>query len=824
MLLSYLKTAIRNLVRHKVSSVINVVGLSIGISASLVIYLIVHHEFSFDTFHRDGDRIYRVVSKTEFPDMTFRNSGVPVPTARAVREKVTGVSHATFFITANEMKVTVGGAGNESPRVFRNQGDIIYADNDYFKMFDYRWLAGSPATALTEPFQVVLTESRAELYFPSIAPAEVISRHLTYDDSITVTVSGLVEDLHQITDFTFCEIISLGTVEHTGLKDQWGWNEWGSINSASQLFLKLMPGVSPKRIEQQLAEVRNRHGKNEGKKDDTQHFLQSLSDIHFNPQYGIFDNHSQAYKPAIYGLLAVAIFLLFIGCINFINLATAQAAQRAKEIGIRKTLGSTNAQLVLQFLGESFLLTLLATVLSIAIAPLLLDLFRDFIPAGVSYEMIFEAHVWFFLGLLVLTVSLLSGMYPALVLARFQPTTILRNQALVGRSTTRGVWLRKTLTVAQFTIAQFLIIATIAVSKQVLFSLNTDLGYRRDAIVWFRVPWGFSYGQWNSSSQHADNRRFALLEKLKEIPEISRISLSGQPPASTSTSSTTMKVDNGKKVVETMVEIRYADTNYFDLYGMKLVAGRNLMPSDTAKEYVINETYAKFLGFGRPEGALGLFIQRSFRAPIVGVLADFHTKSTHVAIKPLAYSGATDNCYTFHLALNPRDPSSWKRTLDETEKAYKEIYPDQDFDATFFDETVAAFYKTEENTAHLLNWAAGLAILISCLGLLGLAIYTTNTRTKEIGVRKVLGASVAGIVSLLSKDFLLLVLVAFGVAAPVGWWAMHRWLEDFAYRTALNWWVFVLAGALAIATALLTVSIQAFQAASANPVDSLRNE
>jgi putative ABC transport system permease protein len=823
MLISYLKTAIRNLVRHKVSSVINVVGLSIGISACLVIYLIVHYEFSFDTFHRDGDRIYRVVSKIEFPGMTFRNSGVPVPTAQAVREEVTGVAGTTFFITAGETKVTVADGGKGEPRVFKKEGGVVYADTAYFKMFDYHWLAGSPETALAEPFRVVLTESRARSYFPDLPLSKILSKRLTYDDTITAAVSGIVEDLHQITDFTFREFISLGTVVHTGLKDQWGWNNWGNINSASQLFVKLMPGVSPRNIEAQLAEVRNRHSGNTGKKDNTQHFLQPLSDIHFNPEYGAYDT-PQAYKPALYGLLAVAIFLLLIGCINFINLATAQAAQRAKEIGIRKTLGSGKGHLLLQFLGESFLLTLMAAALSVALAPLLLDLFRDFIPAGVTYASAFQTHVWIFLVLLILAVSVLSGFYPAFVLSRFQPVSILRNQAFARTSTTRGAWLRKTLTVAQFTIAQFLIIATIVVSKQILFSLNTDLGYRRDAIVWFRVPWKYSYGQWTASTREVDNRRFALLEKLKEIPEISRISLAGQPPASTSTSSTTMKVDNGKKVVETMVEIRYADTNYFDLYGMKLVAGRNLMPSDTAKEYVINETYAKSLGFNRPEEALGHFIQRSFRAPIVGILADFHTKSTHVAIKPLAYAAASDYCYTFHLALRADDPSSWKRALDKTEKAYKEIYPDQDFDAKFFDETIAAFYRTEQNTARLLNWSAGLAILISCLGLLGLAIYTTNTRTKEIGVRKVLGASVVGIVSLLSKDFLSLVLVAFGVAAPVGWWAMERWLEDFAYRTALSWWVFALAACLAIATALLTVSVQAFKAASANPVDSLRNE
>jgi ABC-type antimicrobial peptide transport system permease subunit len=315
-----------------------------------------------------------------------------------------------------------------------------------------------------------------------------------------------------------------------------------------------------------------------------------------------------------------------------------------------------------------------------------------------------------------------------------------------------------------------------------------------------------------------------LVNRLREIPGIVNVSLAGSSPASSSTSTSHMKVNNGTRVIETMVEIKQADTNYFNLFGMKLVAGRNLLQSDTTKEYVINETYAKFLGFQQPEDALGHFIERNTSLPIVGVLADFHTKSTHLGIKPLAFSMFTKWSFTVHMALNPADPSSWKTTLAKAEFLFKEMYPDDDFNPKFFDQTIAGFYKTEQNTARLLNWAAGLAVFISCLGLLGLVIHTTNARTKEIGVRKVLGASISGIVTLLSTEFLSLVLVAFALAAPVGWWVMKGWLEDFAYRTSLSWWVFVLAGTLAIVTALVTVSVQAFRAASANPVDSLRAE
>ena len=282
MFTSYFKTAIRSLMRHKTSSLINVVGLSIGISASLVVYLIVQYEFSFDKFHRDGDRVYRVVTKIDFAGETGRNSGVPMPLAKGVKETVSGVAEATHFVTANYTKVTVPEAGKSALSTFKQQRDIIYADNDYFKFFDYHWLAGSPTSALVEPFQVVLTESRAKLYFPEVSPVDVISRHLIYDDSITVTVSGVVEDLNEVTDFTFLEFISMGTVERTGLKERWGWSEWGNTSSASQFFVRLMPGVIPSSVEKQLAQLRDKHRDNANEKDDMQHLLQTLSDIHFN--------------------------------------------------------------------------------------------------------------------------------------------------------------------------------------------------------------------------------------------------------------------------------------------------------------------------------------------------------------------------------------------------------------------------------------------------------------------------------------------------------------------------------------------------------------
>lgn len=818
---NYFTIALRNFRRNKVFSLINIAGLAIGISASLVIYLIVQHEFNFDKFHKDGDRIYRVVSKIEFPDMTIHNSGVPVPTVKAARNEITGLENVTHFVTSYGVKVSVPLVGNQSPAVFRNQPDIIYADDEYFKIFNYEWLAGSLKAALKDPFQVVLTESRAKAYFASASPNDIIGREVIYDDSIKTIVAGVIKDLDKTTDFVFKEFISGATIENTGLKKHWNWEEWSSINSSSQMFVKLKKGVKPAQIEKQLAVLRNEHRerKKEGDdKDDTQHFLQELSNIHFNADYDTFEQR-QAHRPTLYGLLAVASFLLLLGCINFINLTTAQAAQRAKEIGIRKTMGSGKGQLIFQFLSETLLLTFLATLLSVVITPWLLKMFSDFIPPEVSFTSLNQPHVWFFLLGLIVIVTVLSGLYPAFVLTGFQPVTVLKNQAFSGTAQTRKAWLRKTLTVTQFVIAQFLIIAMLVVSKQVHYSLNKELGYKRDAIVYFNA-------EWNIFSEQEDNRRFALLQKLKAIPEIEKISLAGSAPASNNTSTTTMKFANGKKLVETMVETKFADTGYFDLYKMKLLAGKNLQQSDTTKEFIINETYAKLLGFARPGDAIGHFIERNFQVPIIGVVSDFHTKSTHEVIKPLAFSSATSNSFTFHLALKPRgeDGELWKRALAKVEKLYKEIYPEDDFKYKFYDESIASFYKTEQDISRLLKWSAGLCIFISCLGLLGLVMYITNTRTKEIGVRKVLGASVTQLVTLLSKDFIALVLVAFMIALPVAWWVMNNWLQDFVYRTSLSWWVFAVTGGGMILIAMLILSIRTIKSAIENPVKSLRTE
>ncbi|MEO6166936.1 MAG: ABC transporter permease [Chitinophagales bacterium] len=810
MIRNYFKTAFRSFLRHKVFTAINLLGLSVGISASLVIYLIVHYELSFDKFEKDGDRIYRVVSIMQFPDQPFKNSGVPAPLPAVARNEVPGLEDASHFILYDNAKVAIPST-NAAPKIYKKQDNIIFADDHYFSLFSYQWIAGTPSS-FTQLHQVVLSESRARTYFPFDDISQAIGERIIYDDSIEATVVGVVKDLDEITDFSFKEFISFATLINSNLKNNYGWEEWGSVGSASQFFVKLKPGASTSQIENHFVSLRAKYVKDEFL--TTDHLLQPLSDLHFNADYGNY-NQKQADKSVLYGLLAVAAFLLLLGCINFINLNTAQASQRAKEIGIRKTMGGSKRQLIFQFLSETFLLAFISTLLSLLFIPWLLKIFSDFIPSAINFNMIVEPHVIIFLLVLLVVVTLLAGFYPAMVLSGFQPVTVLKNQTLGNNTKTRKAWLRKSLTVTQFAGAQFFIIATILVSKQIHYSVNKDIGFRKDAIVNIGAPFSKDPGL-----------RTVLMEKLKAIPEIESVTLAGTPPAYTGSSSQTMSFENGDKKIETTVEFKNADEDYFKLYNMKLLAGRFPRSSDTTIEYLINENYARFLGFEHPEDAIGKMLTHNHPFPIVGVLKDFNSKSMRTPIAPLIYTSAARNYSSFHILLKPHgdDGALWQTAISKMRNSWNEVYTEDDFEYRFYDQTIASFYENEKNISRLLSWATALAILISCLGLLGLAIYTTNQRTKEIGVRKVLGATVQQIVMLLSMDFIQLIAWAFLIAVPLAWWAMNKWLDNFAYRTTLDWWVFLSGGSIMLLIALTILCLRTLRAANANPVRALRSE
>jgi ABC-type lipoprotein release transport system permease subunit len=817
---NYFKIAFRNFRKNKVFSLINISGLAIAISTSLVIYLIVQFEFSFEKSRKDADRIYRVVTNVTSLGKLYKSGYAAMFMANAVRTDLPEAELATYFIIDEfgELKVAVPHSDSKPPTVFKKQTDIVYADEYYFSVFECEWLAGSKQTALKEPFQVVLTEEKARTYFGNLAPTDIIGKKLIFHDTITTTVTGIVRDpVDKATDLNFKEYISLATVMNTNLQYWIGFDGFNDM----QLFVKLKPGTKPEQLDAKFEGLRKKYSKqNPLWKDKVTNQLQPLTDIHFNADYGAF-YHRQAHKPTLYGLMSVAAFLLLLGCINFINLTTAQATQRSKEIGIRKILGSSKKNLIFQFLIETFILTLIATIISIIIMPWLLTIFKDFIPPEISTVSLNQVHIWVFLAILIFLMTILSGLYPSMVLTKFKPIIVLKNQMNTNSAQTRKAWFRKSLTVTQFVIAQFLVIATLVVSKQINYSINKDLGYKKDAIVFIYMPY-------NTFSNKEDERRFVFFEKLKSIPGIEKVSLGGDPPANRNLSGSGTKMHNGANEIELMVEGQWADSAYFDIYKIKLVAGKIYGQNDTLPKYLVNEAFARAYGYVNPGDIVGQYIEESEtrKVPIVGVLKDFQIRSTHEPIKPYMYQNYRKGCYTIHLALKPESgsPGQWKATFAKVEKEYRKLYPDDDFNIIFFDQTIASFYKTEQDTSRLLNWSAALCIFISCLGLLGLVIFTTNSRTKEIGVRKVLGASVTQIVTLLSKDLVSLVVVAFVIAAPLAWLAMNKWLQDFVYRTQISWWIFVVCGISMLLIALFVLSIRTIGAAMANPVKSLRTE
>ncbi|MFD1258840.1 ABC transporter permease [Mucilaginibacter terrae] len=817
MLKNYFKTAFRSLLKNKAFTAINIIGLAIGISAAMVIYLIVRYDFSFDKQHPEADRIFRVVSDFSYQGQPSYTSGVPANLGAAVKNEVTGLQVvAPFFGYGYDVKVTIPN-GTNVPHEIKKQNKLIVTDGSYVDLLSLKWLAGSRKQAFKNPNQVVLTAKQANLYFPGISYAEMMGRQVVYEDTLSTTVSGIVEDIKGHTDFTFHDFISLATANaKKGVIPDYDNPSWTSTNSANQLLIKLNPNTPVSHIKKQVNTLYHKYQKTDSKTETHEFTIQPLNDIHFNSRYDNFDQR-QANKTVLYSLLGIAAFLLLLGCINFINLTTAQSIQRAREIGVRKTIGGTRSQLIGQFLTETFVLAFAATLISGLLAFYLLKVFADFIPEGITYQMMFTGQMLAFNMVLIIVITLASGLYPAIMLSSYKPIQVMKGLDTSGKSS--GQYLRKTLTVTQFIIAQFFVMATLLVGSQINFALNKDLGFSKDAILYISTP----YKQVNS------NRQQVYLNKLKAIPQIARIGTGGAPPSSGNTMSTTMQYKDGKKEIETEVFLKYADENYMPIYKFRLLAGRPLQAHDTVGAFVINQTYAKVLGFRDAKSAVGKMIIRDNKnVPIVGVVQDFHQKSLHVPIKPVVILTSQQRHYnrTIHLALKPQtgNDKSWAKAIKQMKKDWKAVYPEDDFEYTFMDESVARFYKAEQNTAKLLNWATGLSILISCLGLLGLAIHSTNQRTKEIGVRKVLGATVSQIVTLLSVDFVKLIVLAFMVSLPIAWYAMHQWLQRFEYHTNISLWIFAIAILSTVIVALFTMSLQTVKAAMANPVKSLRSE
>jgi len=800
---NYIKIAWRNLWKHKFYTSINVFGLSLSISCSIILFLFIIYHLSFDRYHRNAKNIYRVVHSITFADgVPMYDQGAPLALARELKANDPRVKDIGILLRMHDINVVIPQTGNISKKVFTEHENIGLTDGRFFKLFDYQWEQGNKNTALSQPNTVVLSHSLAQKYFGS---QDVVGRTVRVDNKNMFTVTGIVADHPANTDLKSDIFLSLSslrniTPEYAGQIE----NQWSFINTTNSVFLSLQEGVDPKVIEQNIANM-----KAKALSPDIQmafkFMLLPLSDMHFDGRFAGVIQRSLLTTLGIIGLL-----LIVIACVNFINMATAQSFKRAKEIGTRKVLGSSPKAIFAQFICETAYVVVFALLLSFAIVVLTIPVINNWLQTQLSFNFFADYKLVIFILLILMVIIPAAGTYPALILSRFKPVSALKNQ-IAGQAQS-GVFTRKGLIVIQNVIAQVLIVSTILITMQVRYLKTTDLGFDTNATVMVPVP------------DNAKSKTDYLRNQLLADPAVKNIAFCYMAPSSTSGRGGSIKYDTRDWEKFVGHEIT-GDANYVKTFGLRLVAGRSFTESDDAREYLINEKMMHQLGVNDPQQVLG----RKFTAGnlsdkpgiIVGVVKDFHAKSLYVPITPEYIAPFRKEYHYAGVKIGPGNASA---AIQRIKKQWEAVYPDHVFEYRFLDEQLADFYQKEELMNKLITTSAIVAIAISCLGILGLISLIAVQRTKEIGIRKVLGASVAGIAGMLSKDFIKLVLIAVLIASPLAWWVMHQWLQGFAYRIDVQWWLFAIAAVLAVLIAFITVSYQAVRAAMANPTKSLRSE
>jgi ABC-type antimicrobial peptide transport system permease subunit len=805
MIVQSLKQITRSLLRYKGFAFINLLGLSIGIAATIIIFLISDYENSFDTFHSDSKNIYRVVTKATEATKDEYNAHVPYPTAKFLRNEYSGVQ-ATQVHFAEDMNIRIG---KEEPFEEKN---IVFADSLFFNVLDFSgikdfWIMGNPATALIEPNKALLTQSSAKKYFGTANP---IGQLIKLENKVDVEVTGIIKDIPTTSHLPISMIVSYPTFNKefiSGLDP----NSW-TFTSNGFTYVRLKDASSVKIAENALKAIVKKNSERD--RYTREHWsLQPLAQIHFNP---LFEDSNPTYtvsRKYLTMLLLLAGFIILIACVNYINLSTSLAFSKSKEVGVRKTIGASKPQLFFHYMLETLFVTLLSAVIGLLIATLTLPVINSILDKPIAASQLL--NIKFIVGGItsILLISFISGVYPALILAGFNPIDALKNSfVLPGRSSTL---LRKALVVFQFTTSIALIICTIVIARQMQYFHNKELGFNKEAVVEVGLP-------------AADSTK---IEKLRTLIQnergIETFSFCLGAPISDNGFGTSLEAPELPKNADYNIRIIPCDKQYLDTYGMKLLAGRWFLAGEEknlGSGVVVNEALVKTLGYKKPAEVIGKKIRigvNEYNPVIIGVTQDFHTTSLHETISPVALMPFP---YFYYAAAVRLQPGNTKTTLTNIEAAWKKVYPESVYTLTFVDETLAERYKQESRDYDLFKAFSVISIFICCIGLWGLIAFVVVRKTKEIGIRKVLGASINGIVFLLSKDFLKLVLVALLVASPIAWYFMNRWLQDFAYRINISWWIFLVAGCLALFIALITISFQAIKAAMANPVKNLRTE
>lgn len=807
----HLKLALRNLSKNWLYSAINMLGLGVGIAACLLIFRLVNYELSFNKCYPNYDRIVRIVTATQSAaEGQGFTTGIPIPAMDAMQQAVTQFEHFARIREAWPTIAVPDAAGGAATRKFNTDDEHeigVFAEPAFFKIFDWHWLAGDPATALNEPGAVVLSRKMAEKCFDSWQDA--LGKTVLMDNAILLTVRGVVADAPVDSDFPFHVIISYETLRKNG--DLYFYsNDWGSTSSNNQVYALLHDAGQMAAANTALATV----GRDEYKKENPNflktHHLQPLAGLHYDDRFGTNGSHIIS-KSRLWVLSLVGLLIVVMACFNFINLATALAAGRSKEVGVRKTLGGSRAQLLRQFMGETTLLVVFAVALGAVLAAMLAPQLKRISDVPDDLPFFSDPVVWVFLLIVTLLVSVMSGFYPAVVLAGFNPVKALKSNT--ASNGTGGASLRKSLVVLQFVIAQGLIIGALVTVSQLDYIRKMDLGFQPDLVYTAQLSYDSISGP----------RFETFKQKLLQLPGVEAVSFANDVPSSGSTWASNFTLGRGADDALFNTSIKYCDADYFKTYGLNLIAGRGLEPSDTSREAVVNQTLLRKLGIKNPEDVLGKELRLGGRRwiNVVGVVEDFNSHSLHEELEPMTLTTRLEFSNVAGMKIRPENMSA---TTAYIQKLYEQTFPEQVYDGRFYDETIAEFYRDENRFSLTCKGFALLAIFISCLGLFGLASLVAVQKTKEIGIRKVLGASVGSVVGLLSRDFLLLVLIAFAAAAPLAWWGMNQWLQNFVYRVSIGWQLFAVTGVLALLVAMAAISFQAIKAALVNPVESLRSE
>ncbi|HEU4551343.1 MAG TPA: ABC transporter permease [Chitinophaga sp.] len=811
MLINFIKPSLRALWRKKSFSLLNIMGLATGIAAALLIFLVIRHEMSYDDYQSKRNRIYRVVTAAvsrSNGEVVWRHSMVPEPLAKTLRRDFPALEKVGVISDIGGAQIYVPGKTLADEKRFREKKGLYFAEPSLFEIFDFKWLAGN-AAGLQEPYTAVLTESLAKVYFGSAGNA--IGKTIQmWSYRTPLRITGVFKDLPENTDIPVRMGASYATVQALDYRDLGlRQDDWQSL-SVRECFVLLSQHGDIQRLQARLpAFVKEHYREDEVRTTNTTALsFQPLKGMHLDKRYETFTPGGLS-PTELWALALIGVFLLLVACINFVNLATAQSVLRAKEIGVRKVLGSFRFQLLGQFLGETAVITFLSLLAGVVLAYLAVPYLEPIMQKTLALNFLRYPSILFFLIGTGIVVTLLAGFYPAMVLSGMNPIAAIKSK--ISNVKAGGLSLRRGLVVFQFMIAQLLIIGTLVVIKQMQFFRSQSLGFQKEAVVLLDLP----------SDSSLQVKYPYLKARLSDLPGVAGTSFCSSEPSSLSGYYSDFYFNHEPDRQPYSVKRLFADTGYLNTFRISLVAGRLPYAGDTARELLVNETLVKKLGLQSAADMLGktLSFDNVHACPVVGVMRDFNNNSLRDAIAPMTLS--SDSSYgTLALRLHP---AGMDKTLRQVQQVFTAIYPTYIYDCTFFDHRIGDFYRAEKMTAQLFKIAAILAIFISCLGLYGLVSFMVVQKTK-VGIRKVLGASVQNIVYLFSREFSLLISIAFLIAAPLAYYFMHHWLAGFYYHTSMGWGIFVLAITGSVLVAWLAVGYKAIRAALANPVKSLRVE